>query len=217
MITLTQKQIQQKPTIQYNTQQVAFQSTAQYVIKNMPKVPTFQKYLDILTFALQNVSVEGLYLEFGVYTGRTINHISSLVPNHTVYGFDSFEGLPCTWRTGFEKGAFKTNKLPDVNSNVVLIKGLFEETLQDFCQKHSENCSFIHIDSDLYRSAKCIFDVLKDKICSGTIIVFDEYFNYPGWEEGEHRAFMEFVSESKFEFEYIGYVDIHEQVAVRIL
>lgn len=52
---------------------------------------------------------------------------------------------------------------------------------------------------------------------SGTIIVFDEYFNYPGWQEGEYKAFYEFINETNLKFEYIGYVEISEQVAVKIL
>ena len=73
-----------------------------------------------------------LWLEFGVASGNTINYISKFT-NNTVYGFDSFEGLPEKWRDGIEKGFFSRNGiLPQVNSNVKLIKGWFNETLVDF-------------------------------------------------------------------------------------
>ena len=50
----------------------------------------------------------------------------------------------------------------------------------------------------------------------GTVIVFDEYFNYSGWEEGEFRAFQEFVAARKLSYEYLTYNREHQQVAVRI-
>lgn len=73
-----------------------------------------------------------LWLEFGVASGKTINYISQFTKDK-VYGFDSFEGLPEKWRDGFDKGAFSRNgNLPQVNNNVELIKGWFNETLPDF-------------------------------------------------------------------------------------
>jgi hypothetical protein len=46
--------------------------------------------------------------------------------------------------------------------------------------------------------------------------VFDEFFNYPGWRQGEYRAFTEFVEEQGVCFEYVGYCRHGQQVAVRI-
>ena len=155
-------------------------------------------------------------MEFGVYKGNSINFISATMPDKIFYGFDSFEGLPENWRTGFDKAAFdKNGDLPRVNDNVRLIKGWFNETLPDFVKAHSEPCAFIHVDCDLYSSTKTIFDNLKNQIVSGTVIAFDEYFNYPGWQQGEYKAFMEFVAEKNFDFEYIARTE-HEQVAVKI-
>lgn len=104
---------------------------------------------------------------------------------------------------------------PQVNENVRLVKGRFNETLPEFVKEHTEPCAFIHVDCDLYSSTKTIFDNLKNQIVSGTVIAFDEYFNYPGWQEGEYKAFMEYVEENNIEFEYIARTD-YEQVAVRI-
>ncbi|MBQ3336344.1 MAG: class I SAM-dependent methyltransferase [Selenomonadaceae bacterium] len=192
--------------------------TAEFICKNMSKVKSFgdkKSYLQYVLIHTESVS-GGEYLEFGVYEGKTINIISSTVPDKIVYGFDSFEGLPEDWRTGFDKATFDRNgEMPQVNSNVRLIKGWFNETLPAFVKEHAEPCAFIHVDCDLYSSTKTIFDNLKDQIVSGTVIAFDEYFNYPGWQEGEYKAFMELVAEKGFEFEYIARTDL-EQVAVKI-
>ena len=130
-----------------------------------------------------------------------------------VFGFDSFEGLPEDWRTGFPKGTF-AGPLPKVPANVSLIKGLFSETLPGFLKEHSEPVAFLHVDCDLYESTKCIFNLLNERVGSGCVMVFDEYFNYPGWQDHEHRAFTEFVSQRQLAFRYDSFVPSHQQVCV---
>lgn len=39
----------------------------------------------------------------------------------------------------------------------------------------------------------------------GHVDRFDEYIGYRTWEEHEYKAFMEFVDETGFEFEYVAY------------
>ena len=45
-------------------------------------------------FCSEGLDDTGLLLEFGVYTGSSINLISEHHPTRPVYGFVSFEGLP---------------------------------------------------------------------------------------------------------------------------
>ncbi len=203
---------------------VAAMQSAEFIIDKMPKVKSFDGIdpsavkCDYLQYVFKQFELlpDGMCLEFGVYKGNSINFISSMFPDKIIYGFDSFEGLPENWRYDGQKGFFDLNGiLPKVNKNVRLIKGWFNETLPRFVKDHSEKCAFIHVDSDLYSSAKTIFAELKNQIVPGTIIAFDEYFNYPGWQEGEHRAFMELVKENNFDFEYIART-AYEQVAVVI-
>ena len=156
-------------------------------------------------------------MEFGVFKGESINMISGIKSDKIVYGFDSFEGLPEDWRMDFYKGTFnQQGNLPQVNENVRLVKGWFNETLPEFIKTHSEPCAFIHIDCDLYSSTKMVLDTLKHQIVSGTIISFDEYYNYPGWQDdGEYKAFNDFVKENNIEFEYLARSNLG-QVSVRI-
>jgi len=167
-----------------------------------------------------------LWLEFGVASGNTINYISKFTDD-TVYGFDSFEGLPEKWRDGFDKGAFgRSGNLPPVNKNVKLIKGWFSDTLIPFIKTHNKKVTFIHLDADLYSSTKYILDVLKNYIDDGCIIVFDELVNYPGFDgdTGELKAFYEFITENKVNYSWIGMNGVpvgmsgyyHENVALII-
>lgn len=178
------------------------------MLRIIETIPNVNK--DPLKYVFENIKLhhksQTLWLEFGVATGKTINYISKHTTEN-VYGFDSFIGLPEEWRDGFDKGAFNRNgKLPNVEKNVILIKGWFNETLPDFIKNKNQKVSFIHIDADLYSSTKCIFDNLKNYIDKDCIIVFDELVNYPGFDgdKGELRAFYEFITENNVDYEWIG-------------
>ena len=132
-----------------------------------------------------------------------------------MHPFDIFEGLPEDWRDGYPKGTFSVEELPKTLSNVQLIVGLFNDTLPNFLLENLGNIAFLHVDCDLYSSTVTIFKELEKRICSGTIIVFDEYMNYQGWKLGEYKAFQEYIERLGINYEYIGYSTC--QVAVRIL
>lgn len=172
----------------------------------------FDNDLHLLTHALSIAPKEGLVLEFGVASGRTIKHIAR-DSARKIHGFDSFEGLPETWRTGFETGAFKQN-MPSVPSNVSLHKGWFSQTLPPFLSANSEAVALLHVDCDLYSSTAFVLAQLKDRIRKGAVIVFDEYFNYPGWKQHEHKAFEEFTAETGLQFRYDSFVPSHQQLCV---
>ena len=114
----------------------------------------------------------------------------------TVHGFDSFEGLPEPW-TGWtvDRGGFGGEGLPKVEPNVELHVGWFDDTLGPFLADHPGDVSFVHIDSDIYSSARTILRGLADRLQPGSVIVFNEYFNYPNWKQHEFRAFQEFCEE----------------------
>jgi hypothetical protein len=199
-------------------QRQALESSVKFIERELPEAPSFSRPLHLLSHALGQVRVEGegLYLEFGVYRGTTIDWLAART-SHVVHGFDSFEGLPDRWREGFERGRFKTGGLPSVRKNVRLVPGWFDQTLPGFVTEHREPVAFLHVDCDLYSSTRTIFSFLGERLVPGSVIVFDEFFNYPGWEDGEARAFRETVKALALEFEYLGYCHLGQQVAVRVL
>jgi len=159
-----------------------------------------------------------LFLEFGVFRGVSLNRCAALRPDVRWYGFDSFEGLPEAWGAGARKGSFSLGgKLPPVRDNVTLIKGLFENTLPEFVAAHRQRkVAFLHVDCDLYSATTTIFDQIGDMLRDDCVIVFDELFNYRGWEAGEYKAFTEFVARKGCTFDYIAYVNTGLQVALRL-
>ena len=88
-------------------------------------------------------------------------------------------------------------------------------TLRSVAAAHAGPAALLHVDCDLYSSTRCIFASLGSRVVPGSILVFDEYFDYPGWEEHECRAFAEFVAEVGLSYEYLAYNRLHEQVAVQ--
>jgi len=192
----------------------AFES-ARYYTRRMLNCKKSQNALDLLSYALSLATLPGVICEFGVASGRTINHIAMVKPERVIHGFDGFVGLPENWRNEFPKGTF-AQPVPMVKANVKLHVGPFSETLPKFASSLDEDITFLHIDCDLYSSTKEIFVNLGDRIKPGTVIVFDEYMNYPGCRFHEWRAFQEFISSSRLRYEYIALVPSHQQVAVMI-
>ena len=203
----------------FTARRLASESSARYITEHMRTAQNFRTDYDLHEWIAQRVDPHlaygGLYLEFGVATGRTLNHWARLFPKKIIHGFDGFDGLPETWSWNFQKGHF-SQPLPRVADNCDLVVGWFDQTLPAFLNQHTQHVAFLHIDSDLYSSARFVLESLADRIRTGTIIVFDEYFNFPGWEQDEHRAWQEFVARHNVKFEYLAFVSRHQQVAVRI-
>lgn len=171
----------------------------------------------LLRFALRAATLPGLVLEFGVEKGASLRVLANAHPGE-VHGFDSFQGLPENWTGTFEeKGKFdRRGRLPRLPANARLHVGWFADTLPRFLAAHPGDASFIHIDCDIYQSTKTVFDHLGPRIKPGTIIVFDEYFNYPAWREHEYKAFQEFVHEGRRQYRYIGFSAEKGHVAVQM-
>lgn len=182
-----------------------------------------QNYRDYIAEIIKNE--QGLFLEFGVYKGKSINYMAERIGNNTIYGFDSFEGLPEYWHPGYEKGRFGdiNGVMPQCHRNVKLIKGWFNETLPIFLEQHiNERCVYVHIDCDLYSSAIYVLEQLKDRIGAGTIICFDEFAGVIGWQKDEYKAFQEFIKETGYKYKYLACsyacdVEVTEAVAIEIM
>lgn len=193
----------------------AKKQTIDYIKANMPDAPHFEKHPKLVEFVVDQASLPGLYLEFGVGRGKSIRWIGARA-DRTVYGFDSFEGIPEYWN-GNPIGAFAQKKLPKVPDNVQFEIGLFDQTLPGFLDKHADPVALLHVDCDLYSSTVTIFDALGPRLQPGAVILFDEYYNFPRWQQHEYKAFREFVEASGMKYEYIGYSVTGQQVAARVL
>ncbi|SHE69211.1 TylF/MycF/NovP-related O-methyltransferase [Streptoalloteichus hindustanus] len=200
----------------YHDEYAAAATSAEFARAVMGAVPTFTDPVATLEHGLALAAeVEGMALEFGVFSGSTLKVIAAAREGRAVYGFDSFQGLPEDWRTGFPAGAFDTEQLPDV-PGAELVVGWFEDTLPTFVAEHEGPVAFLHLDADLYSSTRTVLRHVGPRLRVGSVVVFDEFFNYPGWQEHEYRAWQEYVAETGIEFRYEGYTVDNEQVIARV-
>ena len=193
----------------------AKRDTLEYIKANMVDAPYFEKHPALVKHVLGQVDKDGLYLEFGVGRGKSMRWIAAQVDG-TVYGFDSFEGIPEYWN-GNPVGAFAQKSLPKVPDNVEFVFGLFDASLPGFLDKHEEPIAFLHIDCDLYSSTVTILELLGDRLQPGAVVLFDEYYNFHRWQQHEFKAWQEFVERSGVKYEYIAFSVTGQQVAARVL
>ena len=168
-----------------------------------------------LNRGLEAAHLDGLVLEFGVLFGLSINHIAQRCAA-PVYGFDSFEGLPEAWGHN-PAGAYSAKgELPEVEKNVTLFKGWFEDTLPNFISHHRDPIRFMNIDCDIYSSTRTVMTAFASQISAGAVLVFDEYLCTAQWREDEYRAFQEAVEENGWRYEYLAFNLFSKQAVIQI-
>ena len=126
--------------------------------------------------ALEN-NKDNLFLEFGVFQGKSINFFAKKIGAKKIYGFDSFVGLNEDWEgTEYPKGYFDLKgNLPKVEKNVILIKGRVQDTLREFIKEKNIKISFIHIDLDTYESTKFVLEELKNTLLAELLFCLMNY------------------------------------------
>jgi hypothetical protein len=201
------------------TRQLRQEAAAQsfkFVSEHMSGALSFYTSRQVLAYSLSQMTLPGSILEFGVFKGGTIRYIARQRPDRKIHGFDSFEGLPVAWAgTGHDRGAFHAGgKPPKVPANVRLHRGFFDQSLPAWERENQDPITLLHVDCDLYQSTRTIFDVLERRLLPGLVIVFDEYFGYHGWQQGECKAFQEFIEKTQHRFRYLCHA--YHQVAVQI-
>ncbi len=194
----------------------AARSSARFAEAVMPNGRWFPDPHDTLVHALALAPQGGLALEFGVWAGRSLRVIAEARGGREVYGFDSFQSAPEDDRWDVTAGTFALDDLP-VIAGAQIVVGRFADTLPGFLAEHPGRVDFVHIDSDLYSSAVTVLDAVGPRLGAGSVVIFDEYFNYPGWEQHEHRAWREWLERTGTTAEYVAYTSIHEQVVARIV
>lgn len=153
------------------------------------------KYLQInkAIFNTAIDSVEGDYIEFGIFTGACINHANiswnKIKKNYQIkrnfYGLDSFEGFPDdNEHKHFESNNFKSSlafskKLEKKFLNqCYVVPGYFHESIP-LLQKNYDlkKIAIAFIDCDLYSSSLPCIAFIKKNISNGGYIIIDDCHN----------------------------------------
>lgn len=150
-----------------------------------------------LSFTLR---LPGEMAELGVYRGGSAKLISYIIPEKTLHLFDTFTGLPYTESpehnpTGHDlsEGRFATS-LTEVAAYLGDRQVIFHEGVFPASAKGLEELSFsfVHIDCDLYQSAKDAIAWFWPRMIKGGIMFFDDYgCDFTGVTDAVHEAFEE--------------------------
>ena len=179
-----------------------------------PQEELLQSCMDFI----RSNQLEGDYLEFGVFEGRSFIAAHHLARAYGLamrfFAFDSFKGMPPSAQgkyegfTRYNEGrfccdieAFKRNlrvKRVDMRS-VFFTEGFFDRTLTEERRDSLglSKAALIMVDCDLYESTVPVLDFVTPLIQDGTLMIFDDWFAYRGHpDHGEQRAFREWLQKN---------------------
>ena len=138
-----------------------------------------------MRFGLLNIP--GDIIEFGSYRGGSALFMARLLrawgSTKKVFACDTFEGMPPTDRDidMHSKGDFADATLEEVkqardaeglSDQLVLVKGLFEETLPTLRQ--GRTFALAHVDCDICEPIKYVLREIDDYLSPGAYVVFDD-------------------------------------------
>jgi hypothetical protein len=174
----------------------------------------------LAAFWIQESRIKGHYLEFGVGSGRSAvaairaNARHNPQPVERFFLFDSFEGLPAlsgpdAGSNQFQEGqyAFSQDQVREKlrqhgiedQSRLRFVPGFFEQSLPAFDTRELRGgkAAIVHIDVDLYSSAKLVLDFVAPHLQQGTVMLFDDWNTFAAsWAHGERAAAREWIAGS---------------------
>ena len=158
------------------------------------------------------LNINGVVMEFGVRWGQNLalfeNFRGIYEPyNHTrkIIGFDTFSGFPSvdhkdgksenaeigsySVTEGYENYLEKILEYHEKESPIShlkkydIVKGDASVTLENYLNKHPETIiALAYFDFDIYEPTKKCLDLIKGRVCKGSVIGFDElnFAEFPG-------------------------------------
>lgn len=165
----------------------------------------------------------GMLLDFGVRGGSSTLMLGDAllgIDGRKVYGFDAFLGIRDAWsKPNRPPGSMSLGGAvpPRVASHekVELVVGWVEDTLPVFLSEGHGATGLVHLDMDVFPPTKFVLQALRPTLKPGSLLVFDDYVGFIGWQNHSHRAFTEVFDLSSFRcvgvstgavaFEYQGF------------
>lgn len=147
-----------------------------------------EKFIQIkkIWFNINLDSVQGDYIEFGIFKGKSLYHSVKvaqklkLYNDITFWGLDSFQGFPVENHDFYISENFKTSKKTVKNfflkyKNIKIIEGFFNQSLSTEQLQNIQNISFAFVDCDIYESSEEVFQYLNKRISKGGFIMIDDF------------------------------------------
>ena len=184
----------------------AIDETADYVAAKMPEALALRSREALWDHAMRQAGADGLWLEFGVFKGYSINYMARRTPRR-IYGFDSFRGLQEDWKgVGHTRGTFDLDGvLPRTGPNVTLIPGWFRDTVPGFLAAQQAPVSLLHIDCDTFEATAEVLDLIRDRLTPDSVMILDDYHGFWGYRVGQFKAWAEFIAAHDLGYSYSAF------------
>lgn len=159
---------------------------------------TPERLENLCNAAATTSTVPGDMAELGCYRGGSALVLADLNPNKPLHLFDTFTGLPFTEMPRYNptnhdlsEGRFACQE-SEVRAllgdrNVLFHPGIFPQSALGL---ESLQFSFVHVDCDIYLSAKAAIDWFWPRLNRGGIMFFDDYScDFTGVTDAVHEFF----------------------------
>jgi len=148
----------------------------------LPTLISTDRLCNLIRYSEMVKDLEGDIAEFGVFQGGSLEILAKFNLHKTVWGIDSFEGLPisCEKDNFHKQGDFSETSYENLKGyfgiqhrNVNLLQG-FSPDIFNVIHPHKKFC-FVHVDVDLYQSVKDALDFFYPRMVTGGVIILDDY------------------------------------------
>lgn len=175
------------------------------------------KAYPIYKLALQAMSLEGNFIECGVFQGGLSFMLAMMLKNlksdKVVHICDTFAGLPAPDRRfdeAYSEGSMVGNRLElqenirtlEIQKQCVIHQGLFSKTLKNIYG--GNRFSFAHLDCDLYQGTKDAIEHIYPRLSKSAPVVIDDYYD-------ESHGVMQAINEYAEKEEIVIHLGVHGQ------
>jgi len=129
-------------------------------------------------------------------------------------------GLPEAWGAepagSYSATADRGNSDFCLPARAVLHEGWFADTAPGFAAALQAPLALVHVDCDLYSSARDCLDAVGGRLVEGSVVVFDDFLAHEGWLDDEKRAWDEAQDKFGLEADVLCGSLLTKQVAFKI-
>ena len=192
-------------------------SSAAWLHEHADRAPNYARRPELLQALVPLVPAGGDFAEFGVFKGAVTWLMRPQFPDRAYHAFDSWLGVPEAMSLAVSKFAFDLGgAVPDLPPDTTTHAGWFEDTIPKWRQQFDAPIAFAYIDCDLYESVCTVLEGLADRVRHGTILVFDDWYNFPNWQAHSVKATKEWTQRHGFQMEPLGFTLLEHSGAFRI-
>jgi len=179
---------------------------------NLPTLLSADRIANLVKYSHYASRLEGHVAEIGTYKGGSLEMLAKLNQNTTVYGIDSFSGLPEPKMGEFHhQGDFSDVDYASIagyfkmmHPNVRILRGFTPEVFTFFDE--TARFRFVHIDVDLYTSVLDSLTFFLPRVTVGGVIILDDYKvnSTPGCKKAVDEYFSNHSCTHRQELKYFN-------------